>query len=255
MPAPKSPSPIGYTKARQALRRFANPARAQVYGWYFKDPGQDRFLGVSTKDMRSVARQFRDLAMPDVRKLMLSRVHEERSLAHAILRWKFEKGSEAEREKIFNFYIRHRNTIHSWDGVDDSAPYIVGAYLLERDKSLLYDLARSPRIWDRRIAMVATLWFIRHGHLEDTLKLAEMLLKDKEDLIHKACGWALREVGKKNLPSLKRFLKQHCRTMPRTMLRYAIERFEESERQKYLKGSVRPRFRGGHPTIPGPGMF
>jgi len=238
MPAPKSPSPIGYTKARQALRLHANSARARVYRWYFKDPGQDRFLGVSTKDMRRVARQFRELAMHDVRKLMLSRVHEERSLAHAILRWKFEKGSEREREKIFNFYIRHRNSIHSWDGVDDSAPYIVGAYLLERDKSLLYQLARSPRIWDRRIAVVATLWFLRHGHIHDTLNLAEMLLEDEEDLIHKACGWALREVGKKDQAALKRFLRQHCRTMPRTMLRYAIERFEETERQKYLKGTA-----------------
>jgi 3-methyladenine DNA glycosylase AlkD len=216
----------------------ANSARAEVYRWYFKDPGQDIFLGVSTKDMRRVAREFRELALADVRRLMLSRVHEERSLAHAILRWKFEKGSAAEKEKIFNFYIRHRKTIHSWDGVDDSAPYIVGAHLLERDKSLLYQLARSARIWDRRIAMVATLWFIRHGHTEDTLNLAEMLLEDKEDLIHKACGWALREVGKNNLPALKEFLWQHCRTMPRTMLRYAIERFEESERQKYLKGTL-----------------
>ncbi len=238
MPAHKSPSPIGYTKARQALRRFANPARAQVYRWYFKDPGRDRFLGVSTKDVRRVAREFRELAMTEVRKLMRSRVHEERSLAHAILRWKFEKGTEAQREKIFNFYIRHRNTIHSWDGVDDSAPYIVGAHLLERDKSLLYQLARSRRIWDRRIAMVATLWFIRNGQTRDTLKLARILVRDREDLIHKACGWALREVGKKDLRVLEKFLKEHCRTMPRTMLRYAIERFEESKRQKYLKGAI-----------------
>jgi len=238
MPAPKSPSLIGYTKARRALRAHANSARAQVYRWYFKDPGQDIFLGVSTKDMRRVAREFRELALPDVRKLMLSQVHEERSLAHAILRWKFERGSEAEKEKIFNFYIRHRNSIHSWDGVDDSAPYIVGAYLLERDKNLLDQLARSRRIWDRRMAIVATLWFIRRGQVTDTLRLAEILIKDREDLIHKACGWALREVGKKDLPALKRFLKQHCRTMPRTMLRYAIERFEESERQRYLKGTI-----------------
>ena len=124
----------------------ANPARAQVYRWYFKDPGRDRFLGVTTKDMRRVAREFRELGMPDVRKLMLSRVHEERSLAHAILRWKFEKGSETEKKMVFNFYIRHRKTINSWDGVDDSAPYIVGAYLLEREKGLLYELARSHRI-------------------------------------------------------------------------------------------------------------
>lgn len=238
MPASKSSSPIGYTKARRALRAHADDERARVYRWYFKDPGQDIFLGVSTREMRQVAREFGGLPMAAVRKLMQSRVHEERSLAHAILCWKFENGSEPEQEKIFKFYMKHRGTIHSWDGVDDSAPYIVGRYLLRRDKKLLYDLARSQRIWDRRIAVVATLWFIRQGQIADTLKLAEILLKDREDLIHKACGWALREVGKKDLRSLKLFLKKHCRIMPRTMLRYALERFEDQERQRYLKGQV-----------------
>jgi len=209
-----------------------------VYRWYFKDPGQDIFLGVSTREMRQVAREFRELPMAGVRRLMRSRVHEERSLAHAILRWRFEKGEEAERDKIFRFYVRNRSCIHSWDGVDDSAPYIVGPYLLDRDKSQLYELARSPRLWDRRIAMVSTLCFIRQGHIADTLNLAELLLQDEEDLIHKACGWMLREVGKKDLAALKRFLRRHCNTMPRTMLRYAIERFPESERQRYLKGKV-----------------
>jgi 3-methyladenine DNA glycosylase AlkD len=238
VPATKTPNSIVYTKAVRALRSHANPERAQVYRWYFKDPGQDRFLGVSTKDMRRVAREFSEQPMAGVRRLMLSRVHEERSLAHAILRWKFEKGGEPEREKVFHFYLRHRLTIHSWDGVDDSAPYIVGPYLLDRDKSPLYQLARSPRLWDRRIAMVSTLHFIRHGRITDTLQLAELLLNDKEDLIHKACGWTLREVGKKDPDALKRFLRQHCTSMPRTMLRYAIERFPEAERQKYLKGKV-----------------
>ncbi|HET7872459.1 MAG TPA: DNA alkylation repair protein, partial [Terriglobales bacterium] len=196
------------------------------------------FLGVSTKEMRQVAREFRDLSMPAVRRLMRSHVHEERSLAHAILRWKFDKGSEAMREKVFNFYIRHRGAIHSWDGVDDSAPYIVGPWLLQRDKSLLFELARSPRLWDRRIAMVSTLHFIRAGRFDETLQLAEILLGDREDLIHKACGWALREVGKKDNAALKRFLGHHYKTMPRTMLRYAIERFPERERQRYLKGLI-----------------
>jgi 3-methyladenine DNA glycosylase AlkD len=222
----------------RALRAHADPARAAVYRWYFKDPGQDVFLGVSTKEMRQVAREFRDLPMSGVRRLMRSRVHEERSLAHAILRWKFEKGGEAVRQKIFHFYLRHRGTIHSWDGVDDSAPYIVGPWLLDRDKSLLFELARSPRLWDRRIAMVSTLYFIRNGQLAETLQLAEILLTDGEDLIHKACGWALREVGKKDVAALKRFLRRHYKNMPRTMLRYAIERFPERERQRYLKGLI-----------------
>lgn len=238
MPARKSSRSIGYTKARRALRAHANPERARVYRWYFKDPGLDFFWGVSTKDVRRVARDFRSLPMSDVSRLMRSRVHEERSLAHDILRWKFEKGNDAEQKRIFDFYIRHRGTIHSWDGVDDSAPYIVGRYLLNREKNLLYDLARSPRMWDRRIAMVATLWFVRQGQVTDAIQIAEILLDDSEDLIHKACGWCLREVGKKDLPVLKRFLRRHCLTMPRTTLRYAIERFPEGERQKYLKGKV-----------------
>ncbi len=238
MPASKSPRPIGYTKARSALRAHANPDRAKVYRWYFKDPGQDILLGVSTREMRRVAREFRGLALPEVRKLMRSRVHEERSLAHAILRWQFEKGTEVEQEKIFNFYMKHRGAIHSWDGVDDSAPYIVGQYLLDRDKALLYQLVRSERLWDRRIAIIATLWFIRQGKIADSLKLAEFLLDDEEDLIHKACGWVLREVGKKDIRQLKLFLKRHYSEMPRTMLRYAIERFEETERRRYLRGQI-----------------
>jgi 3-methyladenine DNA glycosylase AlkD len=152
---------------------------------------------------------------------------------------KFEKSPDAEKRIFFDFYIVNRGAICSWDGVDDSAPYIVGPYLLERNKKLLYQLARSPRLWDRRIAIVATWWFIRQGRTEDTLKLAAMLLNDKEDLIHKATGWMLREVGKCDLAALKRFLKVHCRTMPRTALRYAIERFAENERQKYLQGAIR----------------
>ena len=227
MPAARTPNPIVYTNAVRALHSCANPQRARVYRSYFKDPSQDIFLGVSTHEMRQVATQFQALPMADVRRLMRSRVHEERSLAHAILRWKFEKGSETTRGKIFRFYLRHRRFIHSWDGVDDSAPYLVGPYLLDRDKSLLYGLARSPRLWDRRIAMVATLSFIRHGQLRPTLKLAEMLLEDEEDLIHKACGWMLREVGKRDLAALKRFLNKRYKKMPRTMLRYAIERFPE----------------------------
>jgi len=238
MPAAKTPKDIVYTNAVRALHAHASPERAKVYRWYFKDPGQDVFLGVSTREMRQVAREFRELPMAGVLRLMRSPVHEERSLAHAILRWRFEKGAETERGKIFNLYVRNRRYIHSWDGVDDSAPFIVGPYLLDRDKALLYQLARSSRLWDRRIAMVSTLCFIRHGRITDTLNLAELLLDDEEDLIHKACGWMLREVGKKELAALKRFLRLHCKTMPRTMLRYAIERFPERERQRYLKGLI-----------------
>ena len=166
--------------------------------------------------------------------LMTSDVHDERSTANAILCIRFRKGNELEQAKIFNFYIKNRNKIRDWDGVDDSAPYIVGPYLLNRDKELLYKLATSRRIWDRRIAIVSTWWFIRQNQLKDTFKIAEMLLQDEEDLIHKATGWMLREAGKRNVTELKKFLKKHHKIMPRTMLRYAIEKFPANERKTYL---------------------
>jgi 3-methyladenine DNA glycosylase AlkD len=235
MPAPKRAArTIGYTKAARALRKHADPAKAAVSRGYFKDSGNQVFLGVTTPILRGLAREFMLLPLSDVRRLMQSRVHDEQSLAYAILRCRFEKGSAAEQARVFEFYVRNRRLVSSWDTVDDSAPNIVGPYLLERDKALLYQLARSPRLWDRRIAMVSTLYFIRRGHLPDTLKLAEILLDDEEDLIHKAAGWMLREVGKQDVAALKRFLKAHSGSMPRTMLRYAIERFPDSERRRYL---------------------
>jgi 3-methyladenine DNA glycosylase AlkD len=239
MPAPqRAARSIEYTKAARALRKHADPVKAAVSRSYFKDPGDQVFLGVTTPLLRGLAREFMLLPLNDVRRLMQSRIHDEQSLAYAILRRRFEKGSEVEQERIFRFYVRHRRLVCSWDAVDDSAPNIVGPYLLARDKKLLYQLARSPRLWDRRIAMVSTLYLIRRGHISDTLKLAVMLLDDEEDLIHKATGWMLREVGKQDLAALKRFLKAHCTTMPRTMLRYAIERFPEQERINYLTGKV-----------------
>jgi 3-methyladenine DNA glycosylase AlkD len=231
--------PIAYTKAVQALHALADPKRAQISRGYFKDTQGDVFLGVPTPAIRKLARQFYLLPLGGVRKLMRSRVHEERSLAHAILRLKFEKSPDDERGKIFDFFIKNRSAIRSWDGVDDSAPYIVGPYLLERNKKLLYQLVQSARLWDRRIAIVSTWCFIREGRTEDTLKLAAMLLEDEEDLIHKATGWMLREVGKRNLPALKRFLQLHGQMMPRTTLRYAIERFAQRERRRYLQGVTR----------------
>ena len=169
---------------------------------------------------------------------MNSRIHDERSLAHAILVLKFRKGGGAAQKEVFEFYFRNRNFIRSWDGVDDSAPYIAGPYLLNRDKKLLYHLARAPRLWDRRIAMVATWWFIRQGETRDALNIARILLSDEEDLIHKAVGWMLREVGKRDLRALERFLKAHHKAMPRTALRYAIERFPVRKRQAYLAGKI-----------------
>ncbi|HXB20998.1 MAG TPA: DNA alkylation repair protein [Candidatus Solibacter sp.] len=225
---------ITYKDAAWALQPHANPERALFVRGYFKNSSQDVFLGVSTPRLRAVAREYWQLPLKDIRKLMQSRIHEERSLANEILCIQFRKGDEQQQKKIFDFYVENRRFIREWDGVDGTAPYIVGPYLLNRSKKLLYELARSPRLWDRRIAMVSTLWFIRQGKVSDTLKLAKMLLGDDEDLIHKASGWMLREVGKQDVAALKKFLNAHRTAMPRTMLRYAIERFPEKERKQYL---------------------
>ncbi len=223
-------------RARAALQQQANAAKATVFRGFFKDTAGDVFLGVPMPTVRQIAKEFEPLPLQQIQTLMHSGVHEERSLAHAILRRRFTQGSAAEQEVIYNFYLKNRNAIRAWDGVDDSAPYLVGAYLLNREKSILSTLARSERLWDRRIAIVATAWFIRNGRTADTFRIARMLLSDPEDLIHKATGWMLREAGKRDLPALQRFLNAHHRTMPRTMLRYAIERFPGTERQAYLAG-------------------
>ncbi|HWF03181.1 MAG TPA: DNA alkylation repair protein, partial [Candidatus Angelobacter sp.] len=153
--SPSKRNLIGYTKAAAALREHADAGKAAISRGFFKDTGDDVFLGVRTPQIRRLAREFHALPLTDIRKLMHSIIHEERSLAHDILRLRFEKGNDQQQKQIFDFYIRNRSAIRTWDGVDDSAPYIVGRYLLARDKKLLYELARSPRLWDRRIAMVA----------------------------------------------------------------------------------------------------
>jgi 3-methyladenine DNA glycosylase AlkD len=223
-----------YAGAARALRACANPAKAAIYRGFFKDTAGETFLGVTTPMLRTIARDCWPMPLADVRRLMQSRIHEQRSLANEILRMKFRKGSMHQQQEVFSFYIRNRRFISSWDCVDGSAPYIVGCHLLHRNKKLLYQLAASPRIWDRRIAIVSSLWFIRHGNVDDTFKLARILLRDEEDLIHKATGWMLRETGKQDIAALRKFLDAHGSIMPRTMLRYAIERFSAAERKKYM---------------------
>jgi len=228
--------------ALHALHQLSNPVRARTQRGFFKNCTDDTFLGVPTALSRRLAKEFSDLPLTDLRRLMRSSVHDERSLAHQILCRQFQKGNGAHQKKTFDFYLRNRRCIRDWDGVDDSAPYIVGPWLLMREKTILYELAQSPRLWDRRIAIVSTWWFIRNGHLDDTFALAEILLHDSEDLIQKATGWMLREAGKKDLRALERFLRRHHPTMPRTTLRYAIERFSPEKRQSYLKRrTVTPR--------------
>jgi 3-methyladenine DNA glycosylase AlkD len=224
-----------YAGAARALRQLADPKRAEFFRQLFEDPRGNVFLGVASAEIRRTARTFRDLEPLDVRRLMASDVRDERALANAVLVAKYERADEAERLALFAFYVRQRRLIRNWDGVDDSAPYLAGRHLLERSRSPLFRWARSERMLDRRIAIVSTWWFIRHGDTADTFRLATVLRTDPERLMQRAVGWMLREAGKRNPGALKRFLARHQGQMPRLMLRSAIERLPEGERRSYLR--------------------
>jgi 3-methyladenine DNA glycosylase AlkD len=223
------------------LKRLGTPTRAKASAWFFKTaPGQyghgDIFWGVTVPTQRRVAKSFSDLPLTEISKLLKHKVHECRFTASLILVKQYERADEKEREKLSRFYLKHRALVNNWDLVDLSAPRILGRQLLKvKDRSILYKLADRKNLWERRIAIIATLAFIQQGQYRETLKLAKLLLTDQHDLIHKAVGWALREVGKRSLETEEKFLKQHSAVMPRTMLRYAIEKFPESKRQFYLK--------------------
>jgi 3-methyladenine DNA glycosylase AlkD len=228
---------------QQRVRLLGSEERAIASQWFFKTgPGEygegDLFLGLDAPTLRKLAKEYRTAGLDTLQKLLKSKFHEERALALLILGLKFAKAEAAERQEIYNFYLANTDRINNWDLVDCSAPHIVGAFLIDRDKRILLKLAKSPSLWERRIAIVATQYFIRHYEFEMTFKVAEVLLGDREDLIQKAVGWMLREVGKRHFEVEDTFLQIHYRRMPRTMLRYAIERFPESLRQKYLKGLI-----------------
>jgi len=221
------------------LRKYASREKAVVLQGFFKTgPGEyaqgDKFIGVKAPDIRKVSLKYSGLPEREVLGLLYSPVHEERLLALSILIARFSKAGEEERTGIFRLYLKNTRQINNWDLVDLSAPQIVGRYLADKDKKLLYGLAVSKSLWERRIAIVSTLAFIRLNRFAETLKIAAMLLKDKEPLIHKAAGWMLREVGKRSRKTEEGFLDKHALNMPRTMLRYAIERFPEAERRAYL---------------------
>jgi 3-methyladenine DNA glycosylase AlkD len=229
--------------AEVRLRELADERIAETARRFFKTgPGQygagDEFLGIKVGPLRQVARAFQALSLKEASKLLHSPIHEARSLALLILVRAFEKGDKDTRLAIYRHYLAHTPRINNWDLVDVSAPPIVGGYLLDRERDPLYRLARSASLWERRIAIVATQHFIRHDDFADMFRIVEVLLADKEDLIHKAAGWMLREAGKRDEAALEGFLANLYRTMPRTMLRYAIERFPEARRREYLKGTV-----------------
>jgi len=228
---------------KSELQKLADPEQAKNLRMFFKTgPGQygegDIFLGIKVPVQRLVAKKHQDLGLNDVQDLLNSKIHEHRLIALLILIFQFEKGTEEKKKDIFEFYLKNTKNINNWDLVDVSVHKIVGAYLFKKDKVILYKLAKSKDLWERRIAMIACAYFIGHNEFEDALKIAELLLDDKHDLIHKAVGWMLREIGKRNQSVEEKFLKKYYKTMPRTMLRYAIEKFDETKRKDYLKRSA-----------------
>ena len=248
------------------LRSLALPAKAEFFPKFFKTgAGQygegDVFIGVTVPNQRQVAKKYKDLDSGSIEKLLHSPIHEERLTALFILVNQFQKADQLKQEFIVKLYLTHLGPIglgyvlkkwgpqklsvkrsfwgiNNWDLVDSSAPYIVGAYLQNRDRALLYQLAASKNLWERRVAIVSTGWFIRQNDLTDTFKLATKLMKDDQDLIYKATGWMLREAGKRNQKILVKFLNQNAAKMPRTMLRYAIEHFSPKERQVWMNSKL-----------------
>lgn len=224
---------------RRVVRAAADPRIASSSAWFFKTgPGEygegDKFLGIRVGTQRKLAREYQSLPLESVDRLLQSPYHEERLLSLLILCRKFARGEAKQQREIYNLYLRRTRWINNWDLVDTSARDIVGGYLFDKSRRPLYRLARSRDLWRRRIAIIATAKFIPHDQFEDTLALATLLLTDREDLIHKATGWMLREVGIRDKNSLRAFLDQHAHVMPRTMLRYSIERLPSGERKSYL---------------------
>ena len=187
---------------------------------------------------RTIAKKYKGLSLKEIKELLDSKFHEERLIALFILVNQFEKGNEQTKEDIFTFYHLHRKRINNWDLVDLTAHRISGAYLMDKDKSLLYKLAESKNIWDRRIAVLSAFHFIKNNVFDDALCLAQKLLNDKHDLIHKAVGWMLREIGNRDMNTEEGFLEKNYKKIPRTMLRNAIEKFPEKKRLAYLKGTI-----------------
>ncbi len=227
---------------RKDLKKLANPKKAKRLAGFFKTgEGEygygDMFLGITVPQSRVVAQKFKDLPEDEIKQLFQSKIHEERLIAVLLLVHNFQIGDDKKKKEIFEFYLKHTKYINNWDLVDLSAGYIVGGYLTNNDKGILLKLAKSESVWERRIAIISTFYFIRlEKEYGWTFKIAEILIDDPHDLIHKAVGWMLREVGK-NISQKKeeKFLKKHYKQMPRTMLRYAIERFPSKLRREYLE--------------------
>lgn len=225
------------------LLSVANPEKAAFLQRFFKTgPGQyaegDVFLGLVVPLTRSIAKANKKTPLEELQKLIESPYHEARLCALLIVVERFKKATPEEQEKLYRFYLSNATRINNWDLVDVTCPHVVGTYLLDKDRSSLHALARSENLWEQRIAIVSTLTFIRHREYDDTLALAEYFLTHPHDLIHKAVGWMLREVGKKDRDTLTAFLERHATRLPRTALRYAIEHYPEDQRLYFLKKKI-----------------
>jgi 3-methyladenine DNA glycosylase AlkD len=227
---------------RSELQALSDPAKAKVLQRFFKTaPGEygegDVFMGIAVPQLRAISKKYKDLSLSDIRILLYSKVHEERLVALLILVMKYK--NEQDKQTIVQFYLDNIRQVNNWDLVDLSAPNILGLHLVQKkDRSLLYKLAASDDLWERRIAILATHSFIRNNDFEDTIQIFKILLHDDNDLIQKALGWTLREIGKRNMSLEEEFLKRHYKKMKRIALRYAIERFPETKKRAYLEGKV-----------------
>ncbi len=226
---------------RKEIQSLATAEKAKNAAWFFKtgkgEYGEgDIFIGLSVPQSRRISKKFKNLSRSETLELLHSKLHEERLIALFILILQFNGGGEDLQKEIYELYLKNTKYVNNWDLVDSSADKIVGAYIFKRQRNILQKLALSNVLWEKRIAIIATFYFIKRGEYKDTFEVAELLLGDKHDLIHKAVGWMLREVGEKvSSEKEKEFLRRHYKNMPRTMLRYAIEKFPEEERMYYLR--------------------
>ena len=225
-------------KIKKELDSLANSEKAKVYQRFFKTgKGQygegDIFIGLTVPQQRMLAKKYVDLEFSDVEKLISNKIHEYRLTGYLILVYKYEKS--AQKKDVVDFYLKNVKCANNWDLIDCVADKILGSYTIDKDKDILYEFAKSDNLWKKRISIISTFAFIKNYKFEDTLKISEILLNDKHDLIHKAVGWMLREIGKRDQKVLEKFLLKHRKEMPRTMLRYAIERFDTAKREFYLK--------------------
>jgi len=230
---------------KQELKKYVNAEKAAFLPKFFQafEGGYgegDRFLGVVVPDQRKVARKYYKAAsIKDIEELLNEPYHEYRLTALFMMVYKFEKAKDKkEKEEIVNTYLKNIEAVNNWDLVDSSAPQILGPFLCDKNRGILYEMAQTPDLWKQRIAIMSTFYFIKQGEYDDALKISEILLNHKHDLIHKAVGWMLREIGNRDFEVEYNFLKENYKAMPRTMLRYAIEKFEPDLRQKFLKGLI-----------------